>query len=227
MQIVLLERVEKLGQMGDVVAVRDGYARNFLLPSGKALRANAANIARFETERAELEARNLERKSEADRVAADLNGRQFVVIRSASEAGALYGSVTSRDVAQIATEGGFAIDRSQVRLDRPVKELGLHPMKITLHPEVSAEIVVNAARSEEEARAQASGGRAAPPPSDGEGTAESEALGLVDVFDDDVEDALRDAPPNTDVVADDGGEDPRDFAPEDAGGADGEDAPRV
>ncbi|MEM8790783.1 MAG: 50S ribosomal protein L9 [Pseudomonadota bacterium] len=157
MDVVLLERVEKLGQMGDVVSVKDGYARNFLLPQGKALRANKNNLARFEAERAQLEAQNLERKAEADRVGADLDGQQFIVIRSASEAGALYGSVTTRDVAETVTEGGITISKGQIRLDKPVKELGLHAIKVVLHPEVSVEIIVNVARSEEEAAIQATG----------------------------------------------------------------------
>ncbi|MEM7505501.1 MAG: 50S ribosomal protein L9 [Pseudomonadota bacterium] len=157
MELVLLERVEKLGQMGDVVTVKDGYARNFLLPQGKALRANKANMARFEAERAQLEAQNLERKGEAEKVSAKLDGESFVVIRSASEAGSLYGSVTTRDVAEIVTEGGFTIDKRQIKLDKPVKELGLHLMNVVLHPEVSAEITINVARSVEEAEIQASG----------------------------------------------------------------------
>jgi len=157
MQVVLLERVEKLGQMGDVVTVKDGYARNYLLPQEKALRATKANLARFEAERAQLEARNLERKGEAERVARDLDGQQFVVIRQASEAGSLYGSVTARDVADAATAGGFSVERRQIVLDRPVKELGLHPLKIVLHPEVSAEITINVARSKDEADLQARG----------------------------------------------------------------------
>ena len=157
MEIVLLQRIEKLGQMGDVVSVKDGYARNFLLPLGKALRATKSNLVRFETERAQLEVRNLEQRGEAEAAAAKLNGQQFVIIRQASEAGSLYGSVTSRDVAEIATEGGFTIERGQVVLDRPVKELGLHPVRVVLHPEVAATISVNVARSEEEARQQATG----------------------------------------------------------------------
>jgi large subunit ribosomal protein L9 len=157
MEIVLLQRVEKLGQMGDVVSVRDGYARNFLLPQGKALRATQANLARFEAERAQLEARNLEQRKEAEAVAEKLDGRQFVIIRSASEAGSLYGSVTARDIAEASTQGGFSIARGQIVLDRPVKELGLHDLRVVLHPEVSATIVVNVARSEEEAELQASG----------------------------------------------------------------------
>ncbi|MBY8977652.1 50S ribosomal protein L9 [Rhodobacteraceae bacterium NNCM2] len=157
MEIVLLERIEKLGQMGDVVSVRDGYARNFLLPQGKALRANKANLARFEAERAQLEAQNLERRTEAEQVGTKLDGEQFVVIRSASEAGALYGSVTTRDVADVVTEGGFTISKGQVRLDKPVKELGLHVMKVVLHPEVIVEVTINVARSAEEAEIQATG----------------------------------------------------------------------
>ena len=157
MQVVLLERVPNLGQMGDVVAVKPGFARNFLLPQGKALRATKANIARFEEERAQLEARNLERKAEAEAVAAKLDGQTFVVIRSASESGALYGSVTARDAAEAATAGGFSVDRKQVMLDKPVKELGLHPFRVVLHPEVAATITINVARSAEEAEIQASG----------------------------------------------------------------------
>ena len=157
MEVVLLERVEKLGQMGDVVSVKDGYARNFLLPQSKALRATKANLERFETQRAQLEARNLELKKEAEAVAEKLDGQQFVVIRSASDAGSLYGSVTTRDAAEAATEGGFSVDRRQVVLERPIKELGLHPIRVVLHPEVSAEIKINVARSEEEAELQASG----------------------------------------------------------------------
>ncbi len=157
MEVVLLERVEKLGQMGDVVSVKDGYARNYLLPQSKALRATKANMAHFETQRAQLEARNLEMKKEAEAVAEKLDGQQFIIIRSASEAGSLYGSVTSRDAADMATEGGFTISKGQVVLERPVKELGLHTMKVVLHPEVSAEITINVARSEEEAELQASG----------------------------------------------------------------------
>jgi large subunit ribosomal protein L9 len=157
MQVVLLERVEKLGRMGDVVTVKDGYARNYLLPQGKALRSTKANLARFERERAQLEARNLELRSEAEAVAARLDGQQFVIIRQASEAGSLYGSVAARDVAEAATAAGFTVERRQIVLDRPVKELGLHPIRIVLHPEVDATIRVNVARSHEEAELQATG----------------------------------------------------------------------
>ncbi len=157
MQVVLLERVAKLGQMGEVVQVKDGYARNFLLPQGKALRATEGNLKRFETERAQLEARNLELKKEAEAVAAKLEGQSFVVIRSASDGGALYGSVTTRDIAEAATEGGFSLEKRQVVLDQPIKDLGVHPVTITLHPEVEATIAINVARSQEEAEIQASG----------------------------------------------------------------------
>ncbi|RBO54836.1 50S ribosomal protein L9 [Rhodovulum sp. BSW8] len=157
MQVILLERVAKLGQMGEVVNVKDGYARNFLLPQGKALRANATNIARFEADKAQLEARNLETKKEAEALAGKLDGQQFVVIRSASDGGALYGSVTPRDISDAATEAGFSVDRKQVVLAGPIKELGLHTVHVLLHPEVDVTVAVNVARSAEEAELQASG----------------------------------------------------------------------
>jgi len=157
MDVVLLERVAKLGQMGDVVTVKQGYARNYLLPQGKALRATEGNLKRFEAERAQLEARNLETKKEAQALAQRLDGQTFIVIRSASDSGALYGSVTTRDIADAATEAGFSLDRRQVHQDRPVKELGLHRTQVILHPEVEVEITVNVARSPEEADLQASG----------------------------------------------------------------------
>ncbi len=157
MQVILLQRVAKLGQMGDVVNVKDGYARNFLLPQGKALRANEANIKGFELRKAQLEAENLETRKEAEAVAEKLDGQSFVVIRSASDAGALYGSVTTRDAAEAATEGGFTVSRHQVVLDRPIKDLGLHTVSVVLHPEVRVKISLNVARSAEEAELQASG----------------------------------------------------------------------
>jgi large subunit ribosomal protein L9 len=157
MQVILLERVAKLGQMGDVVDVKNGYARNFLLPQGKALTASQANIASFETRKAQLEANNLETKKEAEEMAARLDGQQFIVIRQASDAGSLYGSVTTRDAAEAATADGFSIDRKQVVLQGAIKDLGLHAVTVRLHPEVEAEIVMNVARSVEEAELQASG----------------------------------------------------------------------
>ena len=157
MEIVLLERVAKLGQMGDVVNVKDGFARNFLLPQGKALRATEGNLKRFEEDRAQLEARNLETRKEAEALGEKLDGESFVVIRAAAESGALYGSVTTRDVADVATEGGFTIERSQIVLNKPIKDLGLHEMTVSLHPEVDVTISVNVARTPEEAELQASG----------------------------------------------------------------------
>lgn len=157
MQIILLERVAKLGQMGEVVRVRDGFARNYLLPQGKALRATKSNLQRFESERAQLEARNLERKSEAESVAKTLDGQSFTVIRQAGETGQLYGSVSTRDIADVMTEGGFSSARSQVRLDRPIKTIGLHEVTIVLHPEVEVSVTLNVARSADEAERQARG----------------------------------------------------------------------
>ncbi|MEM7732045.1 MAG: 50S ribosomal protein L9 [Pseudomonadota bacterium] len=157
MQVILLERVAKLGQMGEVVDVKPGYARNYLLPQKKALSASAANIAQFEAQKAQLEAQNLETKKEADSFADKINGEQFIVIRQASDSGALYGSVTTRDAADAATEAGFSLDRKQVALTGPIKELGLHEVLISLHPEVEATITLNVARSVEEAELQASG----------------------------------------------------------------------
>ncbi|MFQ6549015.1 50S ribosomal protein L9 [Aestuariibius sp. 2305UL40-4] len=157
MDIILLERVAKLGQMGEVVSVKEGYARNFLLPQGKALRANEANIKRFESEKAQLEARNLEGKAEAEKLAGKLDGETFVVIRSASDGGSLYGSVSTRDAADAATEAGFSLDRKQVALTAPIKELGIHEVHVNLHPEVDAVIKLNVARSQEEAELQAQG----------------------------------------------------------------------
>ena len=157
MDVILLERVEKLGQMGDVVDVKPGYARNFLLPRGKALRANKANRERFENERAQLEARNLELRKEAEAVQTKLDGESVIVIRQASETGQLYGSVATRDIASGLTENGFTVERQQVSLQRPIKILGLHEVAIRLHPEVSATVTVNVARTEEEAGRQARG----------------------------------------------------------------------
>lgn len=157
MDVILLERIARLGQMGDVVRVKDGYARNFLLPKGKAMRANKANMERFERVRVQLEARNLERKSEAEQVAARLGGQSFIAIRAAGETGQLYGSVSTRDIAEAISEGGFSVQRTQVQLNMPIKTLGLHEVAIALHPEVEAMVTVNVARSKEEAERQARG----------------------------------------------------------------------
>jgi large subunit ribosomal protein L9 len=157
MQVILLERIGRLGQMGDVVTVKDGFARNFLLPQGKALRATEANRKRFESERAQLEARDLELKSEAQAVADKIAGQSFIVIRQAGDSGQLYGSVSTRDIAVAVTDGGFSIERRQVMLDRPIKTLGLHDVRLQLHAEVEPHINVNVARTAEEAAKQARG----------------------------------------------------------------------
>ncbi|MEM9496734.1 MAG: 50S ribosomal protein L9 [Pseudomonadota bacterium] len=157
MQVILLERVAKLGQMGDVVDVKPGFARNYLLLQGKALTASKANIAAFESQKAQLEARNLESRQEAEDMASRLDGKQFIVIRQASDGGNLYGSVSTRDAAQVATEDGFSVDRKQIVIRQPIKTLGLHPVEVHLHPEVEAVITLNVARSAEEAELQASG----------------------------------------------------------------------
>lgn len=180
MEIILLERVAKLGQMGEVVSVKEGYARNYLLPQGKALRVNAANMARFEAEKAQMEARNLETRKEAEAMAAKLDGQVFIVIRSASDAGALYGSVTPRDAADAAKAEGFSIDKNQVALIAPIKDLGLHDLNVKLHPEVEATITMNVARSKEEAELQAAGKSIAELAAEEEAAAEFEIQELFD-----------------------------------------------
>ncbi len=157
MEVILLERVGRLGQMGDVVKVKDGYARNFLLPQGKALRATEANRTNFEGQRVQLEARNLELKTEAEGVAGRLEGQTFVSIRQAGDTGQLYGSVSTRDIAEAVSAGGFSIERRQVLLDKPIKALGLHGVRVALHPEVVVKVSVNVARSADEAERQARG----------------------------------------------------------------------
>ena len=157
MDVILLERVHKLGQMGDVVKVKDGFARNFLLPRKKALRATKANKEHFEKQRAQLEAHNLAAKGEADKVRVKLDGQAFVILRQAGETGLLYGSVSTRDVADAITAGGFTLLRTQIGQDRAIKSLGLHEVRIVLHPEVSAKVTINVARSAEEAERQARG----------------------------------------------------------------------
>ena len=181
MQVILLQRVAKLGQMGEVVTVKDGFARNFLLPQGKALRASAANVKTFELKKAQLEVTNLETKKEADAVGAKLDGKIFTVIRSASEAGALYGSVTTRDAAEAATDAGFTVNRAQVVLDRPIKELGMHTVSVTLHPEVVVKVKLNVARSIEEAELQAAGKSIQELAAEAEAEAEFE---IAELFDD-------------------------------------------
>ena len=157
MEVILLERVGKLGHMGDTVRVKDGYARNFLLPHGKALRATEANKKKFESQRADLEARNLEQKREAGDVASTLDGKSFVVIRQAGETGQLYGSVSARDIAEAISAAGFQVHRNEVALLHPIKTLGLHKTPIHPHPEVEAFVTINVARSQEQAERQAKG----------------------------------------------------------------------
>jgi large subunit ribosomal protein L9 len=157
MEVILLERVEKLGAMGQVVKVKDGYARNYLLPQGKALRATEANRQKFERERSQLEARNAERRSGAEGEAHKLNGKSFVILRQAGESGQLYGSVTTRDIASVASTTGIEVERTQVLLDQPIKTIGLYKVRIALHPEVVTEVQVNVARTQDEAEAQARG----------------------------------------------------------------------
>jgi len=157
MNVILLERIAKLGQMGDVVKVKDGFARNFLLPQQKAMRATEDNRKVFEARRAQLEARNLELKQEATAISEKLDGQTFVAIRQAGDTGQLYGSVSARDISEIATENGFSLDRRQIDLEGSIKELGLHKVKVQLHPEVFVDVSINVARSEDEAARQARG----------------------------------------------------------------------
>ena len=159
MEVILLERIEKLGQMGDVVKVKPGYARNYLLPRKKALRASESSRALFQAQRAQLEAENLKNRQEAERIASDVNGRTIIIVRQASDSDQLYGSVTTRDIANGITESGVTIDRRQVILPNPIKTVGMHTVRIDLHPEVTTEIIANIARSQEEAEMQARGER--------------------------------------------------------------------
>ena len=157
MEVILLERVAKLGQMGEVVRVKDGFARNFLLPQGKALRATKDNRTKYEGMKAQLEARNLELRKDAEGVSGKLNGKSFVVLRQASDIGQLYGSVSARDIAVILTDGGFTASRDQIALHNPIKTIGLHTVPVALHPEVEVTVTINVARNAEEAERQARG----------------------------------------------------------------------
>ena len=161
MQVILLERIEKLGQMGDLVTVKNGYARNFLVPQGKAMRATKSNLAEFERRKVELEASNLKHREEAQDAAGRIDGKSVIIIRQAGESGQLYGSVSGRDIAEAFSADGVNFERRQVRLDQPIKTLGVHDVRVALHPEVDIEVKVNVARSEEEAEIQADPERAA------------------------------------------------------------------
>jgi large subunit ribosomal protein L9 len=158
MDVILLERIERLGQIGDVVKVKPGFARNFLLPTKKALRATAENKKRFEEQRAQIEANNLKRREEAEKIKGKVDGLKVVIIRQASETGILFGSVSSRDISEGVTKAGFTVDRRQVILDKPIKTLGLHDVRVALHPEVIVKVTANVAKSEDEAAAQEKAG---------------------------------------------------------------------
>ena len=197
MEIILLERVAKLGQMGEIVRVKDGYARNFLLPTGKALRATEANKQKFEGQRVELEARNLERKKEAEEIGSKLNGFTFPVIRSAGETGQLYGSVSARDISDSLNEAGYIVSRAQVAMEQPLKTIGMHVVAISLHPEVDITITANIARSPDEATRQAAG----------EDLSQREEIELdLEVFDGDMDEFFEDGAPAIDED-EDGGDD--------------------
>ena len=174
MEVILLERIERLGQMGDVVNVKTGFARNFLLPNKKAMRATKENVAYFEKQRSQLEAQNLTRREEASGVAKKMEGLSVVIVRQASESDQLYGSVSSRDITTAITDAGFTVEKSQVLLDRPIKTVGLHQIRVRLHPEVTINVTANVARSPEEAAAQARGERITP--------ASQEGAAATDVF---------------------------------------------
>ena len=201
MQVILLERVAKLGQMGDVVDVKPGFARNYLLPQGKALSASDANIKGFEEQKAQLEASNLETRKEAEQLAEKLDGQQFIVIRQASDGGSLYGSVSTRDAAAVATEEGFSIDRKQVLIRQPIKTLGLHDVEVHLHPEVEVTMQLNVARSPEEAELQKSGKSIQDAAAEEEAAADYEIAELFEDIgsaasdDDDLADSVDDALP--------------------------------
>lgn len=192
MDVILLERIEKLGQMGDTVSVKPGFARNYLLPRKKAMRATKDNLAVFEGQKKQLEAENLKRREEAEKIAAQLDGMAVMMIRSAGDGGQLYGSVTARDIATGVTDGGVTIDRSQVVMDHPIKALGLHDMRVMLHPEVSVTVVVNVARTEEEAARQTETGRAVTTAEEEEAIAAAEAAAAAA--------ALFESPPAEDLA---------------------------
>ena len=200
MQVILMERIEKLGQMGEVVTVKPGYARNYLLPQGKARRATKENFALFEQQRVQLEAENLKRRDEAEKVGAKIDGLTVTLIRQAGESGQLYGSVNARNLAEAVTEAGFTITHDQINRDHAIKALGLHPVKIRLHPEVNATITANVARSEAEAEAQAGTGHVV---SDEEQDAAETQAAIAEI---DVEDAAEETSEDTETEATTGAE---------------------
>ena len=197
MQIILLERVEKLGQLGDVVTVKPGYARNYLLPTGKALRANKANLEKFEAERADREARNADAKSAAESKAKAMDGLTVALVRAASEMGQLFGSVSSRDIADAVAAAGHELDKGQVNMDKSIKTLGLFPIRVSLHAEVDAIVTVNVARSLEEAETQAKTGQAVVARDDDEDEVEAETVAEVDESTDEAAEAAESAEADT------------------------------
>ena len=197
MQIILLERVEKLGQLGDVVTVKPGYARNYLLPTGKALRANKANLEKFEAERADREARNADAKSAAESKAKAMDGLTVALVRAASEMGQLFGSVSSRDIADAVAAAGHELDKRQVNMDKSIKTLGLFPIRVSLHAEVDAIVTVNVARSLEEAETQAKTGQAVVARDDDEDEVEAETVAEVDESTDEAAEAAESAETDT------------------------------
>ena len=176
MDVILLERIERLGQIGDVVKVKPGFARNFLLPTKKALRATEENKKRFEEQRAQIEANNLKRRQEAEKISDKVDGLKVVIIRQASETGILFGSVSTRDIAEGVTKAGFTIDRAQVKLDKPIKTLGLHEVRVALHPEVIVKVTANVAKSEDEAAAQEKAGGFVPAQAEDQAQADLDKL---------------------------------------------------
>jgi large subunit ribosomal protein L9 len=191
MEVILLERVAKLGQMGDVVRVKDGFARNYLLPKGKALRATTANRARFENMKVELEARNLEQRSEAEKIAKKLDGQNFSILRQAAEGGQLYGSVSPRDLATLVSEKGFAVSRAQIALNTPIKTVGLHKVPISLHPEIEVSINVAVGRNADEAERIARGEDVTVAREEAEEAAEAAAAAAEAFFEPEVVEARR------------------------------------
>jgi large subunit ribosomal protein L9 len=222
MDVILLERIEKLGQMGDVVRVKTGYARNYLLPQNKALRATKPNLERFQQDRVQLEARNLELRNEAEAVGEKVDGSKYTIIRQAGDSGQLYGSVSTRDVAELVTEGGTSVTRNQIILERPIKSVGLHDLLVSLHPEVRVTVTVNVARSEDEAERQARGevvGR-----DDDDYDDEDDAIAVEEVFEDDTlaEQAVEELSDATDDDADGSEAEAAGSGEDDAEVADGE-----
>ncbi|MBT7249294.1 MAG: 50S ribosomal protein L9 [Rhodospirillaceae bacterium] len=212
MEVILMERIAKLGQMGDVVNVKPGFARNYLLPKGKARRATKENIAHFETQKAQLETQNLERRADAEAVAGKMNDVSVVLVRQAGEAGQLYGSVNARDIADAVTKAGYDVNRNQVSLDQPIKMLGLHPVVVNLHPEVDVTVIANVARSADEAETQAKTGTAVLSQAEEEARAEAEVIheaAADEAVAEQAETMFEDgaAPEATDEVAEEAGED--------------------